>query len=205
MKLLSIAVALALLLLFGCASLGGSNQAQQQPASAPTVFSLSPSPFPYTAHYTIDEGTDEITKTVWRKGTLARVDLEVTPGAAISLYFISGKGYSCSVAGGKMECFTISAPSQQSSLGGIFDLPDVSGGTPLGTVAIGNSEGACYLLPYTATSKRKVCLTDRNVLAYDEYNVSAGTTHVEYLTSIYYSADDSAFALPAIPQAAPQN
>ena len=86
-----------------------------------------------------------------------------------------------------------------------MDAPDTSSGEEIGTVDIGNTVGTCYLLPYTVLSKRKICLTDRRVLAWDEYNVSQSTAHVEYLTSIDYSVDESVFNLPASPQAPPQS
>ena len=133
------------------------------------------------------------------------MDMEIAPGSTVSLYFLLGVGYSCANLAGKTACYEIRAPLGNGSLGGVMDAPDTSSGEEIGTVDIGNTVGTCYLLPYTVLSKRKICLTDRRVLAWDEYNVSQSTAHVEYLTSIDYSVDESVFNLPASPQAPPQS
>ncbi|MCX6773184.1 MAG: hypothetical protein NTV88_05465 [Candidatus Micrarchaeota archaeon] len=202
----AIAVILAALVFAGCA--GIVSQPEQQsplPSSPPTAFLLSQAAVPYTAHYAVSDGKESFTKTVWRSDNRARVDIEIAPGATVSLYFLMGVGYSCSNIGGKTACYEIRAQIEKENLGGIADTPDVTSGTELGSVDIGNTQGECYLLPYTVASKRKVCLTDRRVLAWDEYNVSQSQTHVEYLTSIDYSVDETVFTLPASPQVPPEN
>jgi len=132
------------------------------------------------------------------------MDLEIAAGTPVSLFFAAGRGYTCTAISGQMVCYEIRTPLPQQPVAGVFDVPDFSSGKEIGPVEIGGGAGRCFLFPYTATSKRKMCFTDRNVVAWDEYNVTGGTTHVEYLTSIAYSAEDSAFALPATPQAPPQ-
>jgi len=194
----------ALALMFGCASEGtGAQQPGNQPSSSAAQFLLPSASFPYTAHYTVSEGSGTFTKTVWRKGTSARMDLEIAPGSSFSMFFFGGKGYSCSSVTGTPLCYEIHAGTQQESLSGIFEEPDFSSGKELEPVEIGGTVGRCFLFPYTATSKRKMCFTDRNVVAWDEYNATASTTHTEYLNGITYSAEDSVFVLPATPQAPP--
>lgn len=201
--LLSVAV-LCNILLFGCASDGaGAQQPGNQPPSSAAQFLLPSAPIPYTAHYTVSEGSNSFTKTVWRKGNAARMDLEIVPGSSFSMFFVSGRGYSCSSVTGTPICYEMRAPVLGQGIGGIFDAPDTSSGKELEPVEIGGAVGRCFLFPYTAISKRKMCFTDRNVVAWDEYNATASTTHVEYLDSIAYSAEDSVFTLPATPQVPP--
>ena len=194
------AILFALALIFGCTSDEAAQQSENQPSS-PAQFLLPSAPFPYTAHYTVSEGSGSFTKTVWRKGTAARMDLEIAPGSLFSMFFVSGRGYSCSSVTGTPLCYEMR--SQQQGLNTAFDAPDFSSGKEMGSVEIGGAVAGCLLFPYNAPSERKMCFTDRNVIAWDEYNATASTAHVEYLTSITYSAEDSVFALPAEPQAPP--
>lgn len=195
-------LAFSALLLSGCASEG---QGAEKPAPPAAQFLLPQAPFPYTAHYTVTEGSESFTKTVWRKGTSARMDLEIAPGSSFSLLFVSGKGYSCSSVTGAPLCYEIRAPLPAQAGNWLFEAPDFSLGKELEPVEIGGEIGRCFLFPYTATSKRKMCFTGRNVVAWDEYNATSGTAHAEYLASIAYTAEDSAFMLPAEPQAPPEN
>lgn len=195
-------LASALALLSGCAGEAGAQQ-QGQPPSSAAQFLLPFAPVAYTADYQVSDGEDSFTKTVWRKGTSARVDIEIAPGSSFSMFFVQGRGYSCSGVTGAPLCYEILTGAQAEGLEGIFGAPDYSEGKEIGPVEIGGSTGRCFLFPYSGTAKRKMCFTDRNVVAYDEYNATARSTHVEYLESIAYSADDSVFALPAAPQSPP--
>lgn len=132
-----------------------------------------------------------------------RIDITDGLGGYFSLYFLGNRAYSCAKIAQTASCFDV---SDRSSIRPEEVLPCqyLEGSKQAEQVDIGGTSGSCYLQPYGIFGKRKICCTDRGVLAYDEYNQTSGKTHVEYLTSISYSAQDSDFLLPAEPQNAPK-
>ncbi len=195
------------LLLFGCAAkpAGKEPNANGTSSFGTGSFALPQSPVAYAATYAIDEGSGMFAqKKVWRKDSRMRIEIAAGGGNSLGLYFVSGKAYSCAKLGGSPSCFEITGGLSSESASQLASVPDFSSAEPAEEVDIGNTKGRCFLFPYKVFEKRKECFTDRGVLAFDQYNVTNGKTHTEYLTSLIYGADDSDFALPAEPQAAPQ-
>ena len=161
----------ALLLVAGCAEPQGSGGKGAAPPSAvgqteqeAQRIALPPSP-QYTASYAINDGSAELSKTVWRKPDALRMQYSASGKVFMDLFFLSGKAYSCSSWKGNPECFEVS--SQGGEMGRLFEAPDFSSSEPDEEVDIGGTKGVCYLFPYTVGTKRKMCFTDRGVVAYD--------------------------------------
>ncbi|HIH30673.1 TPA: hypothetical protein HA243_04690 [Candidatus Micrarchaeota archaeon] len=203
-KAAALAVFSLFLLVAGCTGEKPQNPpAMNGTQAAPNLFSFPGSPVEFSATYKVSEAGAEAVKKVWASGNRMRIDVSDGGEGLFSLYFLGNSAYSCTRVAGNASCFDVSGRAG-SIPSGIFPCQDLSGAAFEGEVGIGNTLGRCYSIPYGVFSKRKICCTDRGVLAYDEYNVTSGNTHVEYLTDIYYSASDSDFLLPAEPMAAPE-
>ncbi|MCX8174869.1 MAG: hypothetical protein N3E51_01550 [Candidatus Micrarchaeota archaeon] len=183
---------------FGCVA--------QQPQTAPQAkqevqessFSVPPSPLKYTATYEVIDDGAESQKRVFRMDRMMRVDIGVGQ-SSVSAYLLGNRAYSCSESGGKAACFDITSRVQNGQLDWLFEIPSLSDAVEVEGVRIGSGEGRCYLFFYPPQMTRMLCLTDRGVIAYDEYNVSSRQKHVEYLVEIAYEAHPSDFELPASP------
>jgi len=204
LKLFWIAAALACLVIAGCA--------QREQATTPLKnasdfgagnFMVPQSGVEYTARYVVNENGAETEKTVWRSERKMRVDYASYGKSVLSMFFLQNKAYSCSAAAAGWQCFDISANIDGKAAENLFSPPDLSGAEAAEEVDIGNTKGKCYLLPSAPFETRKMCLTDRQVVAYDEYNMTKGKQRVEYLTDIYYGVGENDFALPAEPQPPP--
>ncbi|VVC01546.1 Uncharacterised protein [uncultured archaeon] len=204
MKLLMAAL-IALLLLCGCTGSGAQAAAgagAQQPAHG--SFVVPASGIDYSAQYVVYEGSTQVAKRVFRSGDRMRADVYSQGGNTFSIYLSGSFAYSCYSAGGPYECYDISAKLSQEQVDGMVAQPSLSGAKEAEDVDIGGTTGKCYAVPYDVYRQRKLCFTDRGVLAYDEYNATKESPHIEYLSSISYAASDSDFQLPASPQALPQ-
>lgn len=191
---------IAACLLLGCASDGKPSR---PPASAQAInasFALPESPVAYTAKYIVNENGQESAKTVYRMGKSMRMDI----GGAVSLFFVSGKVYSCPRIANDDRCFDITGNFDRQGLAPEFEsLP--KNAVPSESVDIGGTPGKCYAVPISTYASRKLCYTDRNVLAYDELRTGANSTRVEYATSINYGASAADFALPYQSALPPEN
>jgi len=170
------------------------------PASS---FSFPQVPVQYAAHYVVNENGAETVKSVWASGNRMRIELSDGGSGYFSLYFLGNRAYSCAAPGQNASCFEVSSrvsikPDE------VLPCQYLEGSEQAEEVDIGGTAGRCYLKPYGVFGKRKICCTERGVLAYDEYNQTGGKTHVEYLTDISYSAKDEDFLLPATPKNAPE-
>jgi len=198
--------ALFALFLAGCtlapAKNGEVNSSSTGSAAASSSEIKLPASIDYTATYSITEDGGEISETVWRKNDAMRMQYATSGKVFMDLFFISGHAYSCTGWKAQPECFDISG-NAGGQMKDLFAEPDFSSAEPSEEVDIGSTKGKCYVFPYTVQSTRKMCFTDRGVVAYDEYIVAGGKPRVEYLTGITYSANDSSFLLPAAPVAAP--
>ena len=192
-----------LLLLAGCAGQGSAAQkgANGTAPSQPGSFMVPDSSLNYTAHYVVNGNGEQSDKTVWRAGRLMRVDF-TSSGTGVSLFFLEDRAYSCSMASGTERCFDITSSIGEAEAQEFLLPPDLTFARDAGPVDIGGTRGRCYTFPPTPTQTHEVCLTDTGVMAYNEYNMSSGE-QVEYLSSLDYSAPDSAFVLPAQPQGVP--
>jgi hypothetical protein len=190
--------ALAVLaLLFGCVQ--GERERQADLEAHQPAFRVPKSQVEYTAHYTVLDSGEESSKAVYRSGDRARVDLRLG-SSEVRLYFLADRAYSCSNTGSGFACFDISAKVGSSPAAlELLDAPSLSGAKQLEDVDIGGTVGRCYLLPYAQLGSRKLCLTDRGVVAYDEYSSATGQKHTEYLTDIFYGVAQGDFDLPASP------
>jgi len=204
LKLFWIAAAIAFLVIAGCAQREPSAAPQKNASGfAPGNFMVPQSGVEYTARYVVNENGAESGKTVWRSGRKMRVDYSSYGKSVLGLFFLQDRAYSCSFATTGWQCFDISANIDGTAAERLFSEPELSGAQALEDVDIGNTRGKCYLLPSAPFETRKMCFTDRQVVAYDEYNMTKGKQRVEYLTDIYYGAGETDFALPAEPQATP--
>jgi len=197
-------VFLVALLLSGCAAKQQEPTANKGSASAGSFF-LPQSKADYTAVYGVDEGSGPVaSKKVWRKDSRMRIEISSDSGGSVSLYFVSGRAYSCANIGSGYSCYEITGglgPEAASQLSG---EPDFSSAEAAEEVEIGSTKGYCFFFPYKVFEKRKQCFTEKGVLAFDQYNVMNGRVHTEYLTNLAYGAYDADFVLPATPQPAPE-
>jgi hypothetical protein len=194
---------LAAALLAGClANQAGAKPAAQQASQQGSPVSFPQVPVAYSATYVVNEGGAEATKMVWASGNNMRIEIADANGGFFSLYFLGNRTYSCGRAGQGASCFDVSGRSP-AGLGSLLPCQNLEDAKDAESVDIGGTRGKCHIVPYGVFSKRKICCTDMGVLAYDEYNLTNGKTHVEYLSEIEYAASDSDFALPAEPAAAP--
>ncbi len=197
-----LALAFAIALLMGCTSGQTENPPPQvsQPQAAGPEFPRVP--VEYAATYEVNEGGAKVTKRVWASGNRMRMEIADGSGGLFGLFFLGSRAYSCAAPSGNASCFDVSGRVSV-KLAEALPCQNLSGASDAGPVDIGGTQGKCYTLPYGVFAMRKICCTDRGVLAYDEYNTTSGKSHVEYLTDIAYSAKDSDFLLPAEPRAAP--
>lgn len=202
-----ISVLLPLLLLalaMGCA--GEKSGSGGTGAGAGTAdnssFSFPRTPVDYTARYVINEGGSEAAKLVFASGNRMRIQLDDGGSGYFALFFLGKNAYSCANPAGNASCFDISGRAQVKPED-VLPCQHLEGSTPAEKVDIGSTVGNCHVLPYGVFSTRKICCTDRGVLAYDEYNLTNGKAHVEYLTGISYSVNEEDFLLPATPKNAP--
>ena len=201
---LALLASAVLLLLAGCAGQGSTAQKgangtwEPQPGS----FVVPGSSLNYTAHYVVSGNGEQSGKTVWRAGRRMRADFVSDDGNGVSLFFLGNRAYSCSTASGTERCFDITSSIGEAEAQEFLLPPDLTFARDAGPVDIGGTRGRCYTFPPTPTQTHEVCLTDTGVMAYNEYNMSSGE-QVEYLSSLDYSAPDSAFVLPAQPQGVP--
>ena len=204
------------LLLLGCAMPGspgsqapqGGNQSAAQQQAQDTGFSMPNSTVAYSAYYIVKEGGQETGKTVYRMGEDMRTDYEFG-GENISVYFLGNKAYSCalSIAGG-YQCFDITAQAAAQGVEALVGMPDLENAQAAETVSVGQSEqmtAKCYIFSAAPYFGRKRCFTDSGIPAYDEYTLSDGQKHVEYLSYIRMDAGLQVFGLPVAPKMAPQN
>lgn len=203
-KLVWIAACIALIAVAGCAQreLAAPPQKNTSSIGAGGNFLVPQSGIDYTARYVVSENGAESEKTVWRSGRKMRVDYAAYGKGVLSLFFLQNRAYSCSIATDGWQCFDISANLDGASES-LLSPPDISGAEAVEEVDIGNTKGKCYLLPSAPYETRKMCFTDRQVVAYDEYNMTKGKQRVEYLTDIYYGVGENDFELPAEPQSPP--
>jgi hypothetical protein len=201
MRFRLLAIITVLSLLFGC--MGQTQEGLPQKTdhqSSNRTLDLAYTGPDYIATYSINEnGEDAGTKTVYRRGGKARVD--VAGGAALaSIYFIDRKAYSCGgTANGSCFDITDSVPSGIEKILGEAPSPDAAYD---GRVDIGGVNGDCYLQFIPPSSTRRTCYAPQGILAYDEYNSTAGT-RVEYALNIDYFAPAVDFELPFEVKGAP--
>ncbi|MCX8195108.1 MAG: hypothetical protein N3G22_03325 [Candidatus Micrarchaeota archaeon] len=183
----------AILLLAGCGARQEIQSAGQPPAYS-SSFLFPESPAEYTAIYAVNEGGVEVEKKVVAAGRNMKVVI-----SGLAVYFLSDRAYSCSEITGKVKCFEITSSAAGMKPDEVYLCKNIQGAEEVERVDIGGTEGRCYLLPMAPTPAkyRKICCTDRNVLAYDEYVLADGTTRVEYLKEIAYEVDYREFLLPA--------
>lgn len=202
-----LAAAAVMLVLAGCAINGDQNTDDRAKngylPSGPGSFLVPQSGIDYAASYTVYDNGQETIKRVWRSGRRMRVDFEGSGGGGLSLFFLENRAYSCSMPPAEARCFEFSSRVGASEAGQYFTAPDLSVATEAEMVNIGGTQGRCYLFPSAPFQARKMCFTDKSVLAYDEQNSTAGKRHVEYLTDIAYAVSDSDFSLPAKPSPLP--
>lgn len=205
MRRFAFAAFLALaLILAGCAAKeNGEGAKAAEPASYGKGFTLPQTPVEYTATYTVDEEGAQTQKKVWRSGSRMRIALLSGGGSSLGMYFVNGRAYSCADVGSGMSCFEITGRVDAQAAAQLAVQPDFSSAEPAEEVDIGGTKGKCYLFPYKVFEKRKMCFTDRGVLAFDQYNVTSGRVRTEYLTELKYGVDARDFELPATPRAAP--
>jgi len=194
----AIAISCLLLLLAGCAEAPPRSSAAGQIAQKHHI-SFPKSPVAYTALYTLNENGGEAQKRVVADGDKMKIQL-----GSIAIYFLSDRAYSCSYVGGNASCFDITAKAEGMKLDEVYPCQHLEGAREAEPVDIGGTAGRCYLLPYGVAGSRKICCTDRGVLAYDQYNLTSKSMHTEYLTEISYEADYREFLLPAEPAVAPE-
>ena len=197
-------VVLALFLFFGCTGETSSSVISARAPGQNSHFSLPQSAVSYVATYTVVDGDSQLTKKVFRANDKIRIDVSAPNANSFSLFFLGSSAYSCYNAGGTITCYDISSVLSQTQIDALLPAPDLSGAKEAESVDIGQTTGKCYFVPQDIARKRKMCLTSDGILAYDSYNDTQTTTHVEYLTSLTYSVDDSNFLLPSSPQAIPQ-
>jgi hypothetical protein len=133
-----------------------------------------------------------------------RLEFSAGQQDGLGFYFLENRAYSCRGSGQDAICFDISRSLSQKEADAFFSPPDLSGAKEAEEVAIGDTKGRCYSMPALQFETRKVCLTDRGVLAYDEYNATGKGTKVEYLTDLAYFVNPSDFDLPAEPGLPPE-
>lgn len=200
------ACALSLALLFGCALSGGGNpggsaQLQMEPQQGGVA--LKKSNTTYTAHYRVFEEGEEIDKAVYRMGQRMRIDIGSGLYGKVSLYFDDGKAFSCTAGSQGGNCFDVTARmAKVQPQFGFQDGPPADAAFE-GKTEIGGTQGECYLAQNGYLGQRRLCYAKGGVLAYDEYNVSGNSTHVEYAVRISYAASESDFSLPYAPSKAP--
>lgn len=196
--------AVFIMLLFGCTSQKESGVQKVNDLPSAATFSLPESPIEYTGHYVVDEGGSQLEKTIWRSGKNARIGIGPQGSGRLDFFFVANKAYTCANTGSKELCFDVTETIGNQKASELFPQPDMNAAEDAGEVDIGSTKGRCYFFPHTPFEKRKMCFTDRNVLAFDQYNTASGKVHTEYLTSLTYSVGLENFALPAPPQAAPE-
>ena len=189
----------------GCAGekIGNGNTEAGAGIADNSSFSFPQAPVDYTARYVINEGGSEAAKLVSASGNRMRIQLDDGGGGYFSLFFLGKRAYSCANPAGNASCFDISGRANVKPED-VLPCQHLEGSTPAEKVDIGGTAGNCHVLPYGVFDKRKICCTDRGVLAYDEYNMTNGKAHVEYLTDISYSVNEGDFLLPATPKTAPE-
>ncbi|MEM2137493.1 MAG: hypothetical protein QW568_00205 [Candidatus Anstonellaceae archaeon] len=201
---LALSVFLVALLLLGCTA--KPQEASAKEGSGPVgSFFLPQSKADYTAVYAVDEGSGPVaSKKVWRKDSRMRIEISSDSGGSISLYFVSGRAYSCANIGSGYSCYEITSGLEPEAAAQLSGEPDFSSAEAAEEVEIGSTKGYCFFFPYKVFEKRKQCFTEKGVLAFDQYNVTDGRAHTEYLTNLAYVAYDSDFVLPAAPQPVPK-
>lgn len=220
---LPIPAAIILIILFaGCASLQLPNQSpiggnptsqtpnnplpaahpqESNPPSSPQpsgseAISVPFSPLSYTATYVVSEEGGETQKTVWRMANSMKIRFGLQ-GAGVEIYLLGDKAYSCPSLRTVDSCFDITSQMAGAKLGELFPSPPKNYSGKIEAVDIGGAVGNCYSMPYSGLGGRKTCFTDTGILAYDEYNVTRGSKHIEYLSDLSYDAAPSEFILPA--------
>ncbi len=166
-------------------------------------FMVPQSSLDYSARYIINDNGVETVKEVWRSGQKMRLQFSSGQEGGLGFYFLGNRAYSCRGAGPDALCFDISAGLSKKDAEIFFAPPDLSGAKEAEEVAIGNTKGRCYIMPTLQFETRKVCLTDRGVVAYDEQNATGKGIKVEYLTDIAYFVGEADFELPAEPRLSP--
>jgi len=206
------------LLLAGCISQDSGNaavgrngkqmasQAGAQSQADENAFLVPESEATYTAYYIVNEGGQETGKMVWRMGRNMRIDLG-DGNATVSVFFLENRTYSCANSPfGGYGCFDITQQAIAQGTSSLIDAPDLSGAKEAETVPIGQAgkmTAKCYVFSSAPVAGRKMCFTEGGILAYDEYALSGGKKHVEYLANLRFSADEKDFALPATPMEIP--
>ena len=201
----ALAALFALLICSGCIAQNAAREGNAAQAAVPEGkrFAMPESKTEYTATYSVTEGKSQSQKTVWRAGDRMRVDLSGEGGTA-SIYLLGSEGYSCLRIPSGAKCYNVTAALSEAEAGGIVDTPDFTSGIATEGVDIGSVQGKCYLFSNGIYGERKMCFTKENITAYDEETKGGNVTRVEYATEISYSADQSAFLLPAAPETPPQ-
>ena len=201
----AILLAVAALSMFGCAQ--SAAPAQNETGSG-AKFTLPASDVSYHARYTVEEG-GPMTKEVWRSQDMMRTDLSSQGVRVLSFFYIDGKAYTCSFASQQPYCYDVTATLSQSDAARLVPTEkDMAGAARVESVKIGSATGSCYDVSIGFQGMRKLCFAPQGVLAYDSYNVTKALAHFEYMTDIEYfekgsGPDESVFALPAKPVAAP--
>ncbi len=154
------------------------------------------SPLSYTATYVVSEEGGDTQKTVWRMANSMKIRFG-SQGAGVEIYLLGDKAYSCPSLPKVDSCFDITPQMAGAKLGELFPSPPKNYAGKIETVDIGGAAGNCYFLPYSGLGGRKTCFTDNGILAYDEYNVTKGSKHIEYLSELSYEVAPAEFLLPA--------
>jgi hypothetical protein len=197
------AVALAVLFLAGCAAKSQEQPASESGSQQGSII-LPQSKVDYAATYAVDEGSGPIaSKKVWRASDRMKIEISSGAGGSISLYFVSGRAYSCANVGDGYSCYEITGGLGPKAAAQLSGEPDFSSAEAAEEVEIGSTKAYCFFFPHKVFEKRKQCFTDKGVLAFDQYNVTNGNAHTEYLTNLAYGTYDSDFVLPAEPKPVP--